>query len=90
MVPGSSVGAKLLSRVRGHGWEVVEKCISGQRGYEKAGAIRGERGEERGEMRDAMPVVVIKEEKEKPRKTWYIMLYEKLFGEKHQKYKVDI
>jgi len=40
-------------------------------------------------MRDAMPVVVIKEEKEKPRKTWYIMLYEKLFGEKHQKYKVE-
>jgi len=30
-----------------HGWEVVEKCILGQRGYEKAGAIRGE-----GEMRE--------------------------------------
>ena len=63
----------------GHGWEVVEKYISGQKGYEKAGAIRGERGDERGEMRDAMPVVVINEEKEKTHKTWYITLYEKLF-----------
>ena len=62
-----------------------EKYISGQKGYEKAGAIRGERGEERGEMRDAMPVVVINEEKEKTHKTWYITLYEKLFGGKHQK-----
>jgi len=51
---------------------VVEKYISGQKGYEKAGAIRGE-------MRDAMPVVVINEEKEKTHKTWYITLYEKLF-----------
>jgi len=35
--------------------------------------------EGRGEMRDAMPVVVINEEKEKTHKTWYITLYEKLF-----------
>nr|QNO51679.1 hypothetical protein IGDPAKFA_00033 [Methanosarcinales archaeon ANME-1 ERB6] len=63
----------------GHGWEVVEKYISGQKGYEKADAIRGKRGDERGEMRDAMPVVVINEEKEKTHKTWYITLYEKLF-----------
>jgi len=57
----------------GHGWEVVEKYISGQK-------VEG-----RGEMRDALPVVVINEEKEKPHKTWYITLYEKLFGGKHQK-----
>ena len=70
---------KKASQSVGHGWEVVEKYISGQKGYEKAGAIRGERGDERGEMRDAMPVVVINEEKEKTHKTWYITLYEKLF-----------
>jgi hypothetical protein len=57
----------------GHGWEVVEKYISGQK-------VEG-----RGEIRDAMPVVVINEEKEKSHKTWYITLYEKLFGGKHQK-----
>jgi putative transposase len=55
----------------GHGWEVVERYISGQKGYEKA---------------DTVPVVVIKdEEKEKVHKTWYITLYNKLFGEKHKK-----
>jgi len=50
---------------------VVEKYISGQK-------VEG-----RGAMRDAIPVV--NEEKEKPHKTWYITLYEKLFGRKHQK-----
>jgi hypothetical protein len=57
----------------GHGWEVVERYISGQKGYEKI---------------DTVPVVVIKdEEKEKLRahKTWYISLYNKLFGGNHQK-----
>ncbi len=52
----------------GHGWEVVEKYISGQKGYEKT---------------DTVPV--IDEEKEKAHKTWYISLYNKLFGGKHQK-----
>ena len=54
----------------GHGWEVVEKYISGQKGYEKT---------------DTVPVVVIKEEKEKAHKTWYTSLYNKLFGGTHQK-----
>ena len=54
----------------GHGWEVVERYISGQKGYEKI---------------DTVPVVVIDEEKEKAHKTWYISLYDKLFGGKHQK-----
>ncbi len=58
----------------GHGWEVVEKYISGQKGYEKT---------------DTAPVVVINEEKEKLRthKTWYVTFYNKLFGGKHQKLK---
>nr|MBC8521354.1 hypothetical protein [Methanomicrobia archaeon] len=51
-------------------WEVVEKYISGQKNYEKI---------------DTVPVVVIDEEKEKAHKTWYITLYNKLFGGKHQK-----
>ncbi|MCK4475249.1 MAG: IS200/IS605 family transposase [Methanophagales archaeon] len=74
----------------GHGWEVVEKYISGQKGLEKKDIIRGERGEGRGERysyekADTVPVVVVDEEKEKAHKTWYISLYNKLFGEKHQK-----
>ena len=56
--------------IGGHGWDVVEKYISGQKGYEKT---------------DTVPVVVIDEEKKKAHKTWYITLYNKLFGEKHQK-----
>ena len=54
----------------GHGWEVVERYISGQKGYEKTDTVS-----------------VIAEEKEKLRahKTWYTSLYNKLFGEKHQK-----
>ena len=31
----------------GHGWEVVEKYISGQKGYDKIEAARGERERER-------------------------------------------
>jgi hypothetical protein len=51
---------------------VVEKYISGQKGYEKT---------------DTVPVVVIDEEKEKAHKTWYTSLYNKLFGWEHQKTK---
>jgi putative transposase len=54
----------------GHGWEVVEKYISGQKGHDKV---------------DTVPVVVINEERERTHKSWYITLYEKLFGGKHQK-----
>jgi hypothetical protein len=50
----------------GHGWEVVEKYISGQKGYCCA-------------KTDTLPVVVIDEEKEKALKTGYITLYAKLF-----------
>ena len=61
----------------GHGWEVVERYISGQKGYEKIEAARGEgeRGEGEGEKTGVMPVVVISEEKTKTHKTLYITLY---------------
>jgi len=49
---------------------VVEKYISGQKGHDKI---------------DTVPVVVINEERERTHKSWYITLYEKLFGGKHQK-----
>ena len=42
------------TRSVGQGWEVVEKHISGQKGYEKT---------------DTVPVVVIDEEKEKAHET---------------------
>ena len=54
----------------GHGWEVVEKYISGQKGYEKI---------------DTVPVIAEEKEKLRAHKTWYTSLYNKLFGEKHQK-----
>jgi hypothetical protein len=54
----------------GHGWEVVEKYISGQKGYEKA---------------DTVPVIDEEKEKLRVHKTWYTSLYNKLFGENHQK-----
>ena len=44
---------------------MVERHISGLKGYEKA---------------DTVPVVVMDEEKEKKHKTRYISLYKKLFG----------
>jgi hypothetical protein len=71
----------------GHGWEVAEKYISGQKGYDTVEAARGEgeRGEGEGEKTGVMPVVVISEEKMKTYKTLYVTLYNKLFGEKHQK-----
>jgi hypothetical protein len=69
---------------------VVEKYISGQKGYgyEKTEAIRGrgEGREGRGEpysydKADVMPVVVIDEEKQEAHKAGYITLYTKLFME---------
>jgi len=54
----------------GHGWEVVEKYISGQKGYEKA---------------DTVSVMNEEKEKLRAHKTWYTSLYNKLFGGKHQK-----
>ena len=54
----------------GHGWEVVERYISGQKGYEKT---------------DNVPVVDEEKEKLRAHKTWYTSLYNKLFGGKHQK-----
>ena len=80
----------------GHGWEVVERYISGQKGYEKPEVIRrrGARGEGRGERynyeeTETMPVVVIDEEKGETRKTGYISLYAKLFKARTQKWVVS-
>jgi hypothetical protein len=65
VVPGAFVAPSCYHGSVGQGWEVVERYISGQKGYEKT---------------DTVPVVVIDEEKEKAHKTWYITLYNKLFG----------
>ena len=54
----------------GHGWEVVEKYISGQKGYEKI---------------DTVPVIAEEKEKLRAHKTWYTSHYNKLFGGTHQK-----
>jgi hypothetical protein len=54
----------------GHCWEVVEKYISGQKGYE---------------MIDSVPVIAEEKEKLRAHKTWYTSLYDKLFGMTHQK-----
>ena len=67
----------------GHGWEVVEKYISGQKGLEKKDVLRGERYSY--EKADTVPVVLVDEEKKKVHKIWYVTLYNKLFGGKHQK-----
>ena len=66
--------------------DVVEKYISGQRGYDEIEAARGE-GEsgEGGEKPEVMPVAVRSEEKAKTHKAWYMTLYETLFGGKKQK-----
>ncbi len=84
MVHGPSVGAFQLSWLGGQGWEVVEKCISGQKVYEKGlgERVRGEgSGEQCGyEETGAMSVVVIDEEKEKALKMRYMTLHAKLFG----------
>jgi hypothetical protein len=49
---------------------VVEKYISGQKGYEKI---------------DSVPIIAEEKEKLRAHKTWYTSRYDKLFGEKHQK-----
>ena len=54
----------------GHGWVVVEKYISGQKGYEKA---------------DTVSVMDEEKEKLRTHKTWYTSLYNTLFGGTHQK-----
>ena len=53
---------KNASQSVGHGWEVVEKYISGQKGYSYA-------------KTDAIPVVVINDENDKTLKTGYITLH---------------
>jgi len=67
---------------------VVEKYISGQKGYryEKPEAIRGRGEKEEGggvrysyEKTDTVPIVVTDDDKEKTHKTGYISLYTKLF-----------
>jgi hypothetical protein len=50
--------------------EVVERYISGQKGYEKT---------------DTVPVIDEEKEKLRAHKTGYTSLYNKLFGENHQK-----
>jgi hypothetical protein len=54
----------------GHGWEVVEKYISGQKCHEKI---------------DTVPVIAEEKEKLRTHKTWYTSHYDKLFGWTHQK-----
>ena len=61
---------KNASQSVGHGWEVVERYISGQKGYEKTVTV---------------PVIDEEKEKLRAHKTWYTSLYNKLFGGKHQK-----
>jgi putative transposase len=61
---------KNASQSVGHGWEVVEKYISGQKGYEKT---------------DTVPAIDEEKEKLRAHKTWYTSLYNKLFGGKYQK-----
>ncbi|RCV64607.1 REP element-mobilizing transposase RayT [Methanophagales archaeon] len=63
---------KNASQSVGQGWEVVEKYISGQKGYEKA---------------DTVPVIAEEKEKRRTHKTWYTSLYVKFFGGTHQKKK---
>jgi hypothetical protein len=52
----------------------------GQRSYKEIEAARGV-----GEKPGVMPAVVISEEKAKTHKTWYMTLFEKLFGGKQRK-----
>ena len=98
MVPGAFVGTTLLplnpfrksvygkNSSIGQGWDVVEKYISGQRGYDEIEVARGEgeSGEGGGEKKGVMPVVEIREGKAKTHKTWYMTLYETLFGGKQR------
>jgi hypothetical protein len=61
---------KNASQSVGHGGEVVERYISGQKGYEKT---------------DTVPEIDEEKEKLRAHKTWYTSLYNKLFGGRHQK-----
>ena len=61
----------MVSRFSRLGRIVVEKYISGQKGYSY-------------EKTDTVQIVVIDEEKKKAHKTGYITLYNKLFGGQHQ------
>ena len=63
---------------------MVEKYISGQKGYDEIEAARGEgeSGAKRGKKTGVMPATVIREEKAKTHKTWYMTLFETLFGGK--------
>ncbi|MBE9574275.1 MAG: transposase [Proteobacteria bacterium] len=75
----------------GQGWDVVERYISGQKGYccekedERREMREGRGGRYSYEKADTVPVVVIDGEKENAHKTWYNTLYNKLFGGKPQK-----
>ena len=59
---------KNASQSVGHGWEVVERYILGQKGYEKT---------------DTVSVVDEEKEKLRAHKTWYTSRYNKLFGGLH-------
>ena len=61
---------KNVSQSVGQGGEVVEKYISRQKDYEKV---------------DTVPVIDEEKEKLRAHKTWYTLLYNKLFGGTHQK-----
>ena len=61
---------KNASQSVGYGWELVERYISGQKGYEKT---------------DTVPVIDEEKEKLRAHKTWHTSLYNKLFGGTHQK-----
>ena len=61
---------KNASQSVGHGGEVVEQYISGQKGYERTDTVLG---------------IDEEKEKFRAHKTWYTSLYNKLFGGTHQK-----
>jgi len=61
---------KNASQSVGHGWEVVEKYISGQKCHGKI---------------ETVPVIAEEKEKLRTHKTWYTSLYNTLFGGTHQK-----
>ncbi len=59
---------------------MVEKYILGQKWLEKKMTYEGSGERCSYEKADTVPVVVVDEEKKKVHKTWYITLYNKLFG----------
>jgi REP element-mobilizing transposase RayT len=74
---------KNASQSVGHGGEVVEKYISGQKGYERTDTVLGI-DEEKEKLR-AHKTWYTSLEKLRAHKTWYTSLYNKLFGGTHQK-----